>query len=99
MSIVPVERRRATSAKASAGGTSEEMEKTTDETTTEANAKRKSTGATPLLVVNLEKGTVKMAKNRKKDKAKLQARHDGGETIGGEINRHGIGENRPTRRG
>lgn len=72
LTIVPVERRRATSAKASAGGTSEEMEKTTDETTTEANAKRKSTGATPLLVVNLEKGTVKMAKNRKKDKAKLQ---------------------------
>ena len=72
LSIVPVERRRATNAKASAGGTSEEMEKTTDETTTEANAKRKSTGATPLLVVNLEKGTVKMAKNRKKDKAKLQ---------------------------
>ena len=71
--ILPVERRRATSAKASAGGTNEEVEKTTDETTTDANAgKRKSTGATPLLVVNLEKGTVKMAKNRKKDKAKLQ---------------------------
>ena len=70
--ILTVERRRATSAKASAGGTSEEVEKTTDETTTDANAKRKSTGATPLLVVNLEKGTVKMAKNRKKDKAKLR---------------------------
>ena len=71
--ILPVERRRATSAKASAGGTNEEVEKTTDETTTDANAgKRKSTGATPLLVVNLEKGTVKMAKNRKKDKAKLR---------------------------
>ena len=99
--ILPVERRRATSAKASAGGTSEEIEKTTDETTTDANArKRKSTGATPLLVVNLEKGTVKMAKNRKKDKAKLKRLSgDSGETIGGEINRHGIGENRPTRRG
>ena len=31
-----------------------------------------SKGATPLLVVDMEKGTVKLAKNRRRDKAKLQ---------------------------
>ena len=34
--------------------------------------KATSKGATPLLVVDMEKGTVKLAKNRRRDKAKLQ---------------------------
>ena len=46
---------------------SERLETTTTTTTT-----RKTKGATPLLVVDLEKGTVKLAKNRRKDKARIQ---------------------------
>ncbi len=48
-------------------------------TTTEEEEEGKNTrgkvtskGATPLLVVDMEKGTVKLAKNRRRDKAKLQ---------------------------
>ena len=46
-----------------ASSSSEQLETTTE---------RKTKGATPLLVVDLEKGTVKLAKNRRKDKARIQ---------------------------
>ena len=47
---------------------------TTEEEEGGKNTRGKVTrkGATPLLVVDMEKGTVKLAKNRRRDKAKLQ---------------------------
>ena len=44
----------------------------TEEEGKNTRGKVASKGATPLLVVDMEKGTVKLAKNRRRDKAKLQ---------------------------
>jgi ribosomal protein S18 acetylase RimI-like enzyme len=61
-------RRRNIAIKAEGGG-GEEATATASITN---GAETKTKGATPLLVVDLEKGTVKLAKNRRKDKARIQ---------------------------
>ena len=71
---------RARAAEEEGGGDASTTTTTIPETTTateeeggkNTRGKVTSKGATPLLVVDMEKGTVKLAKNRRRDKAKLQ---------------------------
>jgi len=72
-------RARAFADEGGGGGGDASTTKTIPETTTITEEEGKNTrgkvaskGATPLLVVDMEKGTVKLAKNRRRDKAKLQ---------------------------